>query len=1416
MMTLREILARAEAQGVVLSAKEGRLFAKSSGDQPLDGEFRTILSDHKELILEWFGQETRGDSTLSGLIDAVLPLNARREAASSTQARLWYLEQVLGARCPYNEQLEIELRGPLDIDALQRAINVLVVRHPALRSGFIQDAEGDIVVEVAQDAVVPIVLEELSDRTGDDLTHAVDALSIQEGRRRFELAVAPLVRLCLLRITPQSHLLLISLHHIVMDGASMAILYDELCALYNGLVSGTSVQLTPQPIEYADYARCLVRWQRGNDCRKSLDVWEARLTGLSGRKTVPPDHERNEASGFRGGIAHFDVSPQLGRQLSQLAGSENATLYMGLFAAFKVLLARYTDETDLAVATPVANRPHPDLGGVFGLFANTLVIRSELAAAASFRQVLRIVRHSILEAFEHQHVPFDQIVERIKPERIGMAMPLTQVMFVMQPALRPLTLAGLDAQVRGPKHLGYAKFDVTLSVTRSASGALTGHCEYDADLYEFTTIKHFVEQYVALLQSIAERPDEAIGALSLTGEHDKFALLEAHRAQRVDYSQRDFVFELFERQARRAPTREAIISKGQRVSYGDASATINRLANFLTQTGLEPGARVGLHLEKSTAAVLVLFAIWKAGGVYVPIDPALPDERIRYLIDDTGMAVIVTNSSLAAALTGEKTRTIMLDESWSAIEAQSPMYAHVLPRTTESLAYILYTSGTTGRPKGVMVRHRSVTNLAYAAASTQAIDSFSRVLQFTSFSFDPSIEQIVTTLCHGGTLFPVSTHDIMPGPDLSAFIRNHAVTHANLTPSALALMPHEDLPDLRCVISGGERCTSALVERWGRGRRFLNCYGPTETTVTATASLCSPGDRQITIGRPLDNVECHVLDLQRWPVPPGVIGELYIGGAGVAAGYWQRPELTEERFVADPLDPAGRLYKTGDMVRRLADGRITFVGRRDGQLKIRGQRVEPGEIEAALNGLAGIVDSRVIVRDVPQRGDVLLAYVLPSNGTQLDTDLLLASLEAQLPRYMVPSAIIVLRAFPLTVTGKIDTYALPLPDFLAGVKRANASVPRTDTEKQVAQVWKEVLGHDVEDIDEDFFRLGGHSLTAVRLIAALKACFGIGLTLTAMLSGPTIRRLSEQLESARAPQQEWTPLINLDAGGDRIPVFCVHPAGGTVSCFKPLAEALGERGHPVFGLQPLGFEPGQVPQQSIVEMAAYYVRHLLAQHSQGPYVLLGYSAGGAVAYEMARLLSATNSSISVIGLIDTYLFDRDASIDECDETGWLLRWLSDGIHAAPGWDAAVVEGHLAEVPVETRFNTAVEFAKAAGIFPDEFDFASVRRMTATYGAHCTALAGYQPLEWPVPRVVLLRAAERAAGSASRRRGLAWPRHSGDALIERIVPGRHETVLSARHVGNIIDALAEFMEPQTPQSSTPPRIDDVLSICASEQ
>ncbi|TKC88300.1 amino acid adenylation domain-containing protein [Trinickia terrae] len=1412
-MKLREILALAEARGIALSAKEGRLFAKPTGSQRLDGEFRTILSDHKAALLEWLEREARGDSTLSALIDAALPSDAPSGAASSTQARLWYLEQVLGERCPYNEQLEIALHGALDTDALQRAFDALVSRHQALRSRFVQDAEGLVVLETAQAATVPIVLEDLSTYTGGDLAQAVDAVSLEEGRRRFELAREPLVRLRLLRLAPENHLLLMTLHHIVMDGSSMAILYDELTTLYNGRVSGAPAQLPPQPIGYLDYARCLARWQRSGNCSKSLDVWEAKLAGLSGRKTVPPDHERQETPGFRGGVEHFEVPPQLGRQLSQLAGSEGATLYMALFAAFKILLTRYTDETDLAVATPVANRPHPDLERVFGLFANTLVIRSELEAAGSFRQVLGVVRHSILEAFEHQHVPFDQIVERIKPERVGLAMPLTQVMFVMQPATRRLALAGLEAEVRGPRHLGYAKFDLTLSMTRCANGALSGHCEYDADLYEAATIKRFVSQYVALLQSIVERPDEVIGALPLTSERERSAMMAAHR---VNHPQHEFVFDLFERQAARAPAHEAIVCKEQRVSYGDALATINRIANFLAQTGLEPGARVGLHLEKSALAVMALFAIWKAGAVYVPIDPALPDERVRYLIDDTGMTVLLTGSPSAAALAGEKTRTIVLDESWAAIEAQSPLYAHPLPRTTESLAYILYTSGTTGKPKGVMVRHRSVTNLAFAAAATHAIDSRSRVLQFTSFSFDPSIEQIVTTLCHGGTVFPVSTHDVVPGSDLSAFIRDHAITHANLTPSALTLMPHEGLPELRCVISGGERCTPALVERWGRGRRFLNCYGPTEATVTATAALCAPGDRQITIGRPLDNVECHVFDANRMPVPPGVIGELYIGGAGVAAGYWQRPDLTAASFVADPLDPAGRLYKTGDMVRRLADGRIAFVGRKDGQVKIRGQRVELGEIEAALDGLDGVVDSRVAVRDVPQRGETLLAYVLSPNGMPLDTDALLASLEARLPRYMVPSAIVVLREFPLTVTGKIDSRALPLPDFRAMPKKAKVSAPSTSTEKHVAEVWKEVLGHDVDDIDADFFRLGGHSLAAVRLIAALRTRLGTGLPLATMLSGPTVRQISKHLDSMRAPQDEWTPLLTLEAGGGRTPVFCVHPAGGTVSCFKPLAATLAERGHPVFGFQPRGFEPGQIPQRSITEMAAFYVEHLLAQHPQGSCVLIGYSAGGAIAHEMARQLTAANRRVDLVGLIDTYLFERDETIGKADETDWLLWWLSDGIHAAPGWDEAKAAGRLAGVPLAMRLETAVEYAKAAGAFPHELDLESIRRMIDTYRQHCTALAGYRPSASPAQRLLLLRAAERTAGPAARQRGLAWPRQPGDALIERIVPGRHETMLSPPHVGNVIDVLAEFLEPGMPRHAALAHVDDALSACTSDQ
>ncbi|KAE8758419.1 amino acid adenylation domain-containing protein [Paraburkholderia madseniana] len=1418
-MRLRDILSLADARGIVLSTREGRLFAKSSNGQPLDGEFRAILSDNKGALLEWLEHDALNDSSLSELVDAALPSRTARGFASSTQARLWYLEQVLDERCPYNEQLEIGLHGPLDSDALQQTLDLLVMRHQALRSRFVQDAQGRVALEVTQAATAAIAYDDLTLHAGADIEQAAEAIALQEGRRRFDLARDALIRFRLLRLAPREHRLLLTLHHIVMDGASMAVFYDELSMVYSGLVRGAPAQLPPLPLEYADYSRCVERWQTGENCRASLDFWASKLAGLSGRKTVPPDHERNEAAGFRGHVEHFEVDPALSRRLSQLAGSEGATLYMALLAAFKILLARYTDETDLAVATPVANRPHPDLGRLFGLFANTLVIRSELDAALTYRQVLGIVSNVVLEAFEHQHVPFDQIIERIKPDRVGMAMPLTQVMFVMQPATRRLSLADLDAEVHGPKHLGYAKFDLTLSVTRGPNGALTGHCEYDADLYEASSITRLISHYVALLHSIVGHPDEAIGALSLMGGQDRSALLAAQHSPRADDLPGGFVFELFEQQARQAPAHPAIICGDQHVSYGDAVATVNRIANYLVQTGVTPGARVGLHLDKSAAAVLCLFAIWKAGAIYVPVDPALPDERVRYLVDDTRMAVLLTGTPAVAALARDGTRTIVLDHAWADIEAQPPVYKHPLPSSTESLAYILYTSGTTGEPKGVMVRHRSVTHLAHAAARLYGIDSTSRVLQFTSFNFDPSIEQIVTTLRSGGTLFPVSKRDVMPGPELAALIRDQAITHANLTPSALALLPADNLRALRCVISGGERCTQDLVRRWAPGRRFLNCYGPTEATVTATAASCSPDDRQMTIGRPLEHVACYVLDVKRQPVPVGVIGELYIGGTGVAAGYWQSPELTGQRFIANPFGEPGMLYKTGDLVKQLADGRIVFVGRKDGQVKIRGQRVELGEIEAALNGANDVLDSRVVVRDLAQRGETLIAYALTHDGEPLDTAAVLTALEARLPGYMVPAAVVVLREFPLTVAGKLDTRALPLPDFRAARNSADAAVlPRSDTEKRVAAVWTEVLGQQVENIDDDFFRLGGHSLAAVRLIARLNAHFDVELPLTALLASPTVRGIAAQLASRHAPHGAWTPLVALEKGAHRTPVFCVHPAGGTVSCFKALAALFGAQGHPVFGFQPLGFEAGQTAQRSISEMASFYVDHLLAQHPRGPYVLIGYSAGGAVAYEMARRLTEAKHSVSLVGLVDTYLFENDATtetIGAADDTMWLLRWLSDGIHA-PNWNGDAITDYLTGVSVDARFESAVQFARAAGAFPDDLDGASIRRMIDTYRAHCLAIAGYRPTAWPTPPLLLLRAAEHTFTSTNRRGGQPWPRQSGAASSERIVPGRHETVLSMPHVGKVVEALSECLTHRAPQGRALPLVDDARTACASNQ
>ncbi|RKH75115.1 amino acid adenylation domain-containing protein, partial [Corallococcus sp. AB032C] len=1024
--------------------------------------------------------------------------------ASYSQHRVWLLDQLAPGGAAFNMPLALRLSGALDVEALRRALEALVHRHESLRTTFRATSEGPIQV-IAPPGPLALAPIDLRSLPADAREAEVQRRSDAEAQRPFDLATGPLLRVALLALDAREHVLLLTLHHIISDGWSMSVMVREVVELYRAFATQTPAALAPLPLQFGDYAAWQRQWLQGDVLEAQLSWWRRQLDGAPRALELPTDRPRAPHTSLRAEVLPVEFPLALSEAVEALCRREGITPFMFLLAAFQLLLARYSGQDDISVGSPVAGRNRAELEGLIGFFLNTLVLRTRLDGDPTVRELLARVRTTALDAFAHQHVPFEQL----QPMRDLHQAPLFQVMFILQntpPA--ELSVPGLTFRAL-PSRSRAAKFDMTLSLSRTARG-FVGALEYAKDFYDASTAERLMRHLHVLVKALVATPERRLSELALLTGAERSQVLVDWNPTREDFPD-TCVHTLFEAQVRRAPTARAATFEGTHLTYAELDARANQVAHALRRRGVGPEVRVALSLERSLDVVIGLLGILKAGGAWVPVDPLLPRERRAFMLEDSGAQVLLTQEILRDRFPEpHRTSALCLDAERDAI-ASEPTDAPASGVTSRHLAYLLYTSGSTGLPKGTLVEHRSVANLVTHEAMAYGIGPSDRVLQFANLSFDLSVEEIFTTLCAGATLVLAPMEKLMPGAPLQQLLREEALTVISLTPAALAATPADGLPSLRTVISGGEALPAEVVARWASGRRLINTYGPTEATVVATLTDCVADGRVPAIGKPLANVHAYVLDARGEPVPVGVRGELYLGGVGVARGYAGRPALTAERFVPDAFsgDAGARLYRTGDVVRWREDGTLEFVGRGDAQVKVRGFRIELGEVEAVLRAAPTVKDAVVLVReDVP--GDRrLVAYVVADAP---DVSVLREHLKQHLPEYMVPAAFVALPALPLTANGKVDRKALPAPDF-TGDDREHVP-PRTDTEERLAGLWRPLLGVTRVGATDSFFDLGGHSLLATQAISRIREAFGVELPLRALFDAPTVEGLSARIDAA--------------------------------------------------------------------------------------------------------------------------------------------------------------------------------------------------------------------------------------------------------------------------------------------------------------
>lgn len=1297
---------------------------------------------------------------------------------SFAQQRLWFVQQMDPASSAYNMPMAFRLSGRLDVTALEWTLNEILRRHEILRTTF------DVLDQQPVQLVAPSLTLKLSVTNLGTLPAPLregeaERFANEESQRPFDLARGPLMRVKLLQLWPNEHVLLLTIHHIVSDGWSQSILMNELSALYEAHVAGRVSPLPELAIQYADFAEWQREWLSGAVLEQQIDYWQKHLAGASPSLELPTNRPRPAVQSFNGACESFNLSRNLSAQLAELSRREDATLFMTLLAAFEVLLFRYTGQSDIVIGTPVANRNRKELEALIGFFVNTLALRIDLSGDLTFRELLARVREASLGAYANQDLPFEMLVEKLRPVRDPSRNPIFQVVFALQNLPEAdshrsdLIIKPVDVKT------GRAQFDLALEVTE-VDRQIYASLVYNTDLFDAQAMQLMAEHFKVLLAGLTAGVGGPISALPLLTEAESRRLLIEWNDTQAKLGEEVRVHRLFEAQVERTPEAIALVFAGRCMSYEELNQRANRLAHHLLELGVGPELLVGLMMERSIEMIVGLLGILKAGAAYVPLDPASPLARLAPVLDDARISVLLTDRPSSASLPSSyRGRVIRLDVEEDNL-LQGPHRNPPCRVTGDNAAYVIYTSGSTGTPKGVLLAHRGVCNVVAALVQGFVIDRESCVLQFASLSFDASVEEIFTVLTTGARLCLARRETLLSARDLVELVRTENVTVATMPPSLLAVLSPEQFPILETVCSAGERCPADVAARWSKGRRFVNGYGPTETSVIATTY--EQGDDVVgepPIGHPVSNTQLYLLDHALNLVPTGAAGELHIGGVGLARGYLGRPDLTAGKFIPNPFSakPGARLYKTGDVARYLLDGNVRFLGRCDDQLKLRGFRIEPGEIEAMLRGHEAVLDVAVLPGE-DRRGDkCLVAYVVPKPDLVLTGEELRHFSQHRVPEYMVPSSFVLLDELPLLTNGKLDRVSLGAKSIMQ-VERVGVRIgPRDLFEAQLAAIWEDLLQVE-SDVRDNFFDLGGHSLLVVQLLERVEQATGKRLNVAALFNAPTIEAMA-QLLRRHTSLPEPSPLVALQPRGALTPCFFVHPAGGSVLPYIALSRALGSE-RPFYALE------GTSGERQIELMAAHYVEAVRAVRPDGPYLLGGWSTGGVVVFEMARQLQLSGAPVAMVALLDSVAPGAGTVVDsKALITGFVLNL------GVPLDLLGPPPEQIFQAQTEEQLEWVLDQAQAAQVLPPDMSIVHLRHLFDLYHSDINAVEIYRPPASPVS-LLLLRAADEDDWEVENREA-GWSRLSTGELEVYSVPGNHLTMMRPPHVSTLAEILRKHVQ-----------------------
>lgn len=1140
MMTIFSLIKKFNAKGISLWQEDGQLKFKAPKGALTD-ELRAELVANKEDIIAFYQRVSERSK-----ISSILPVSRTDEDGSPIQSfplsfaqeRLWFLSQMEPDSAAYNISEAVTISSSLNIDHLELAFNLMIARHENLRTIFTSH-EGLARQVILESVDFKLESIDLSHYESNETRHQkAKQLCQTQAETPFDLTRGPLVRGKLIKLTEQEHILMLTMHHIISDGWSMGIMIKEFGLIVGSLLQGQQPNLTPLPIQYLDYSI----WQRnllGEErpekeslLQQQLAYWQEKLTGVPESSILPTDYPRHSVQNSSGAKHTFHLDTKLARQLTSLAEEQGCSLFMTLMAVYKVLHYRYTGQEDICLGSPIANRQYEETHGLIGMFANTLAFRTQLAGEASFTSLLSQIKATCLEAYEHQDTPFEKIVDRVQPDRSLAISPLFQVMFILQNASKNSTEQYIQSY---PLEAESCKFDLSIALTETTDG-IVGAIEYRTSLYNKQTIERVAKHFKSLCQAITTTPTAKICELEFIGTAERQQLLVDYNKTQVDYPKDKCIHELFVEQVSINPNKIAVVHQNETLSYQQLYDKSHALALYLQSQGVQPDSLVGLCVERSLDMMVGILGILQAGGAYVPLDPDYPDDRLAHMLQDSQTDIVLTQEKLQDKLSNlitKDTKLIVLDEHWSEISdcvAELKVKQVKLQQEVKShhLAYMIYTSGSTGKSKGVGIEHKGVINMILSQIEGFSITKDDNCLQNFSFCFDGAVSEMYLALLSGASLIITSNDEKRDPIKFVNCLTKHNVSVATITPSFLAAIGEKSLP-LRVIITAGESANkNALRYHLENKIDCFNAYGPTESSVCATYYKIKLEDTQlntIPIGRPINNTQIYILDQRNNPVPIGVPGELHIAGDGLARGYPNRLELTEEKFISNPYEPHTRMYKSGDLARWLDDGNVEYLGRIDTQVKIRGFRIELGEIESQFNQYPEINNSVVIVQELEGNKNLIAYYVARDTKkdhiVHLANEDLRAYLQQTLPEYMLPVAYVSLEAIPLTPNGKVDRRVLE--HMTVSLESSQAYLaPRNEVETQLVAIWAELLNLNPKNIgiNDNFFELGGNSLMATQLTSRIRNQLDIEFDMRALFKAKTVAAVAEVTQAIKAQNEK--------------------------------------------------------------------------------------------------------------------------------------------------------------------------------------------------------------------------------------------------------------------------------------------------------